>query len=157
MASILFLVLGKSSLQGQELQFSVTLDKASYNKGEPIKCELTIKNISKKELVVNNRFLVNLPNGPHEVSLVITDPDHYPVFFTSLVRASFQSDEYVKLKPGGSTSASYTISNDFDFVKPGAYQVTGYYENKSEAPVSLHFPIAWKGSLTSAKSTFTIH
>lgn len=155
-AGILPLLIGTGKAQSQELEFSIRLDKTSFTKGEAVRCTMTIKNTSKKPLVVNSRLLVNLPNGPHEVSLLISDPDNHLVIFTSLVRASFQSDEFVNLAPGASASTGYTISNDFDFTKAGAYSIVAYYENKSDPPPSQNMKPAWKGTLVSNKTSFSI-
>jgi hypothetical protein len=156
MSAIMLVLAVSGNMKAQDLSFTIKPDKTNYKKGEPVKCVMTLINNSKKDLVVNNRFLVNLPTGPLEVSLVITDPDNHLVPFTSLVRASFDSDEFITLGPGKTTTNTYTLTNDFDLITPGNYSILAYYQNKSEAPASLKLPVAWKGTLLSNKTYFSL-
>lgn len=157
LAAIMILILvAAGSLKGQELSFAISLDKTTYNKGEPVKCTLTIKNVSNMNQVVNNRFLVNLPTGPHEVSLQILDPDLHTAPFASLVRASFDSHKFILLAPGKTEIKTYTVTGDFDLIKVGKYSITAYYENQSDTPASLKMPASWKGSLISNKAIFNL-
>lgn len=155
-AALMIMLATPGNLKAQELSFTISLDKASYNKGEPVKCSMMLKNSGNKDLVVNNRFLVNLSNGPHEISLQILDPDLYSVPFVSLIRASFDSDKFILLRPGNTASKIYTVTDDFDLVKAGKYSITAYYENQSDAPAKAKMPGAWKGSLISNKIIFNL-
>ena len=156
-ATALFILpLTGGRLNAQQLEFSISLDKKTYAKGEPVKCTMTIKNISAQNLVVNNRFLVNLPNGPHEVSFVITDPANHQLLFMSRIRASFNSDEFIMLQPGKSTTEVYDLNEDYQFSASGNYTVLAYYENKSNAPANSGFANPWKGVLISNKTFFSL-
>jgi hypothetical protein len=156
MSAVMLMLTAAGNLKAQDLSFTIKLDKTNYNKGEPVKCTMELKNTGKKNLVVNNRFLVNMPAGPLEVSLVITGPDNHLVPFTSLVRASFESDEYVTLRPENTTMNVYTLTNDFDLVKDGNYSIIAYYQNKNDAPAALEMPAAWKGTVISNKLNFSL-
>jgi hypothetical protein len=153
---MILIIVAAGNLYSQELSFTISLDKAIYNKGEPVKCTLTIKNVSNKDQVVNNRFLVNLPTGPHEVSLQILDSDLYTIPFASLIRASFDSHKFILLAPGKTEMKTYTVTGDFDLLKTGKYSITAYYENQSDTPASLKMSASWKGSLISNKAIFNL-
>jgi hypothetical protein len=157
MAALFILPLIPGKLNAQGLSFSISLDKKSYAKGEPVKCTMTLKNNGKQNIVVNNRFLVNLPNGPHEVSMVITDPTNHQLSFNSRVRASFESDVFTVLQPGKITTRIYDLTGDYLFSDTGNYNILAYYENKSNAPANSKIGNPWKGTLISNKSFFSLH
>lgn len=156
LSAIMLMLAVSGNIKAQDLRFTIRLDKTNYKQDDPVKCTMTIKNIGKKDLVVNNRFLVNLPVEPHEVSLVITDPDNRPVMFASVFRVSFNNDKFITLHPGDSTSNTYTLTDDFSLMQAGYYKVLAYYENKTDAPTSLKMPSAWKGILISNKTWFSL-
>lgn len=156
LAGFFLLPAGSHLVAGQDLGFSISMDKKTYTKTDAVKCSLTLRNKGTRNITVNSRLLVNLPSGPREVSLLITDPDNRLVPFVSLIRASFHSDEFNILKPGSTVTYVYSVSNDFLFVKTGVYSIIGYYENNDDPPASLKMPPAWKGTLVSNKSFFTL-
>lgn len=155
-ASVMMMLATTGNLMGQDLGFTIKLDKTSYKKGEPIICTLMLKNISNKDILINNRFLVNRPNGAHEVSLLLIDPNLLQVPFETKINASFSSDSYIVIHPGNTEQSTYIITEDFYLTKTGDYAVTAYYEN-TENPAGTAFKQpAWKGTLISNKITFKI-
>ena len=108
------------------------------------------------DLVVNNRFLVNWPSGPHEVSFQITDPGMKMIPFSNKVNASMESNEFIVLHPGKTETATYILSKRFEFTETGNYNVTAYYENRYDPPASLNMAPSWKGDLKSNKVIFTL-
>jgi len=145
------------NVRGQDLSFTIQLDKTSYNKGDTVKCKMTLKNISNNNLVVNNRFLVNYPGGPHEISFLIIDPGLKSVQFSSMINASSKSEHFMVLPAGKTETKTYILSEDFELTEKGNYSITGYYDNHFDAPVSLKMRSAWKGILISNKVNFTIN
>lgn len=143
------------SVQAQ-LSLSLRFTKSAYELGSPVSCVIALKNTSATALVVNNRFLVNLPTGPREIALQVIDPSLQVVPFTSRVNASSETDKYIVLQPGSSTSITYTLTDDYELVAKGKYSVTAYYENRFEAPTSSGLSAAWKGRLKSNKASFTL-
>jgi hypothetical protein len=143
-------------VNGQDLVFTIKLNKTSYKKGEPVTCTMMLKNISKNNLVVNNRFLVNRPAGPHDISFELIDPDLNTVTFNTKIKAAFESKDYILLAPGKTESATYLLSKRFELLKTGSYKLTAYYENKYDAPAELNMPAAWKGSLHSNSTVLNI-
>lgn len=140
----------------QDLSFTIKLDKTNYKKGEPVSCIMMLKNMSKKDIVINNRFLVNRPTGPHEVSLQVIDPNLEQLPFTSKVNASFTSKKFIVLHPGITEMKTYIITEDFDLTEAGDYSVTAYYENtKNPAGLTIKQP-AWTGTLISNKVIFKL-
>ena len=115
-----------------------------------------ISNLGKKDIVINNRFLVNRPTGPHEVSLQVIGPDLKQVPFESKINAGVTSNKYIVLHPGNTETDTYLLTEDFSLYKPGAYSVTAYYENtQSQAGPAFKQP-AWMGTLISNKVVFKI-
>jgi hypothetical protein len=155
-ASMMIMLAASGNLKSQELSFTISLDKASYNKGEPVKCLFELKNTGKRDLVVNNRFLVNMPDGPHDISLVITGPGMLPALFISQINAGSPTNEFVLLKPGKSVTKTYKLSEDFLLSEVGKYSIVAYYENKSNPLASLKLPDSWKGTLISNKANFSL-
>lgn len=155
-AILLLLFFAAGHINAQELVFTIKLNKTNYKKGEPVTCTMMLKNISKNNLVVNNRFLVNVPAGPHDISFQIIGPDMNPVPFAAKIKAAFESTDYILLASGKTESATYLLSKRFDLSKTGSYKLTAYYENKYDAPAALIMPPAWKGSLHSNSIAFTI-
>jgi hypothetical protein len=145
-----------TDMEGQELSFSIKLDKAAYKRGAPINCTMTITNTGNTDIVLNNRFLVNYPDGPHEVSLQLIGPDLKQVPIASLIRAGFQSKRFMVLKPGSSEADVYRITDNYKLDKPGKYSVVAYYENKNDTPKELNIGASWKGTLLSNKESFSI-
>ena len=154
MVMLLLIVPGKA--RGQDLSFTISLDKTAYNKGDQVKCTMMFKNTSKKDMVINNRMLVNNPNGPHEISFQILDPGVKQVRFASLVNASAESKKFLVLHPGKTETKIYLLTEDFELNEPGNYNIVGYYQNRYDAPVSLKMAPSWKGTLLSNKVNFTI-
>jgi hypothetical protein len=152
----LLFFLSAGHVHAQNLVFTIKLNKTDYNKGEPVTCSMMLKNTGKTNLVVNNRFLVNVPAGPHDISFQLTDPDMNTVPFTSKIKAAFESRDYIVLAPGKTESATYVLSKRFDLSKTGSYKLTAYYENKHDAPAALNMQPAWKGSLHSNSIVLTI-
>ena len=155
-ASVMMMLATTGNLMGQDLGFTIKLDKINYEKGEPIHCTMVIKNLGKKDITINNRFLVNRPTGPHEVSLQVIGPDLKEVPFESKIRASFTSNKYIVLHPGGTETKTYILTGDFNLFEPGDYSVTAYYENKGNPPGPAPKQPAWMGTLTSNKLMFKI-
>jgi hypothetical protein len=154
---LLLILISSISLRGQDLSFTINLDKATYHKGDTVKCIMTLTNNSNKNLVINNRFLVNRPLSPHEISFEFIGPDMKPVTFISKINASSQSKKYIVLKPGNSQTKTYQLTEDFELTGTGNYSVTAYYNNRFDAPASLKMSSAWKGNLISNKVSFTIN
>jgi hypothetical protein len=117
---------------------------------------MTLKNTGTRDLVVNNRFLVNRPSGPHEVSFQVTDQNMNMIPFAAKVNASRESNEFIVLHPGQTDSATYILSKRFNMTEAGVYYVEAYYENSFDPPGPLKMPSAWKGNLKSNKIIFTI-
>ena len=156
LAVIMVILFAAGNLKGQDLSFTIKLNKTEYNKGEPINCTMTLKNTGKKDLVVNNRFLVNVPSGPHEISFLVLDSGLNRIPFSAKVNASRESNEYIVLHPGQTEEATYLLSKRFDMAEAGVYNIEAYYENRFDAPASLNMASSWKGSLKSNKVIFTI-
>ncbi len=150
------ILVASGNLNGQDLSFAIKLNKTEYNKGEPVNCTMTLKNTGNQDLVVNNRFLVNVPSGPHEISFQVLDSGLNRIPFSTKVNASRESNEYIVLHPGQSEAATYLLSKRFNLTEAGIYFVEAYYENRFDAPASLHMSASWKGSLKSNKVIFTI-
>ena len=150
------MLISTGNLFAQELSFSIKTDKTTYRKGEPVSCSLILKNVSGKEIVINNRFLVNRATGPHEITLQVINPGLHPVPFSSKVNASYQSNMYTKLLPGKTITNKYVLTEDHEISDTGNYTITAYYENLKDAPASLKLPASWKGTLISPKVSFTI-
>jgi hypothetical protein len=140
----------------QELRLRIEFDKSTYRADEPIVCRVTLENISENRHVVNNRMLVYVPTGPHELTFQILAPDKATMEFESKVRASFESDDFLLLLPKHLTGRLYDLRHDYTLTKRGEYTVRAYYETKTEAPASLNLPPAWRGSLESNRATFTL-
>lgn len=156
LAAIMIILVSSGYLNGQELSFTISLDKTNYNKGEQISCTMMLKNISSKDIVVNNRFLVNRPSGPHEISFQITDPDIKMVPFSSKVNASSKSKKFLILHPGQTEIRTYILTEDFELTETGNYNIAAYYENRFDAPALSKMTAAWKGNLKSNKVNFTL-
>lgn len=154
---MLILIAAVGHQSPEALSFSIKLDKSNYNKGEPVKCSLILKNNSTKDIVVNNRFLVNLPMGPHEISFQIFDRDLKQVLFTTKINAGFESNRFILLHPGTTEVKTYILSDHFDLTEKGNYSIVAYYENKNDPPAALKLPSAWKGTLMSNKVVITMH
>jgi hypothetical protein len=154
---IMVILISSVNVRSQDLSFTIKLDKTTYHKGDTVKCFMTLKNNSNKNLVINNRFLVNRPLGPHEISFEFTDPDLKPVPFISKINASLQSKNYILLKPGNAETKTYLLTEDFELTGAGNYSVTAFYDNHLDAPALSKMPSAWKGSLISNKINFTIY
>ncbi len=158
LAGILFLLLmSPGNAQAQGLTFSISLNKTVYAVGEPIVCTMTLKNTGATALVVNHRFLVNNPIGPHEVSFQAIDPALKTIALAVRIRAGAQSLKYILLQPGSTTAKTFVFSHYFPSSAKGQYSVTGFYENKLNAPASLALPASWKGRLRSNKAIFTLN
>ena len=155
-AALLLFFFAAGHASAQDLVFTIKLNKTNSKKGEPVTCTMMLKNISKNNLVVNNRFLVNVPAGPHDISFQLIDPDMNPVPFAAKIKAAFESKDYILLAPGKTESATYLLSKRFDLSKSGSYKLTAYYENKYDAPAALNLAPAWKGSLHSNSTVFII-
>lgn len=155
-ALIMVILIASGNLNGQDLSFTIKLDKTAYNKGEQISCTMMLKNISSKDLVVNNRFLVNRPGGPHEISFQIMDPGMKMVPFSSKVNASSKSKKFLVLHPGKTEIRTYILTEDFDLTETGNYNIAAFYENRVDAPASLKLSSSWKGNLISNKVNFTL-
>ena len=155
-AVIMVILVGAGNLNGQDLSFTIKLNKAEYDKGEPITCTMILKNTGRQDLVVNNRFLVNVPSGPHEISFQVLDPGLNMLPFTSKVNASIESNEYIVLHPGQTEAATYLLSKRFEMAVTGNYSIEAYYENQFDAPASFNMSSPWKGSLKSNKVIFTL-
>lgn len=157
-AGLLFLLLlSPDTAQAQGLTFTISFDKTVYAVGDSIVCTMTLKNTGTTALVVNNRFLVNNPMGPHEVVLQAINPALKPVPLAVKINAGKQSKKYLLLLPGSTTQKVIPFSYYFNCIMKGQYTVTGFYENKLNAPASMALPSAWKGRLRSAKATFTLN
>ena len=137
--------------QTPDLSFSIKLNKTKYKKGEPVNCTMTLKNTSQKDMVINNRFLVNHPMGTREISFQIIGPDLQQVPFVVKINAGIKSRKFRALHPGQSDSHDIELSYYFDMETPGKYSVVGYYENTDDSPDSMHLTPAWKGQLVSNK------
>lgn len=157
MSAIMLMLAVTGKLRAQELSFTIKPDKTNYNKGEPVMCTLSLKNTGTKDIIVNNRFLVNIPDGPHDVSLVITGPNLLTALFISQINAGLPTDEFILLHPGNTTTKNYLISGDFLLSEAGSYSIVAYYENKTDPKASLKLPSAWKGTLISTKVWFNLH
>ncbi|MGH2554067.1 MAG: hypothetical protein ACRDEB_10135 [Chitinophagaceae bacterium] len=155
-AVIMVFFVASGNLNSQGLSFTIKLDKSEYTKGEPVSCIMILKNTGAKDLVVNNRFLVNRPSGPHEVSFQITDQDMNMIPFSAKVNASRESKEFIILHPGQGDSATYLLSKRFTMAETGVYYVEAYYENRVDPPGSLKMASSWKGDLKSNKIIFTL-
>ena len=142
--------------QPQELSFTIKLDKTNYKVNEPMKCSMMLKNESARDIVVNNRFLVNLPGGPLEVSFQLIGPDLKPAIFQKLINAPRKSRHFRLLHPGESVSKTYLLSEAFDVSQKGQWNITAYYKNKQDTPPELKLASAWMGQLVSDKVNFTI-
>ncbi len=148
--------LNPQSRPSEDLRLTIQLDKAAYRRREPIPCRILLENVSEKALVVNHRFLVNTPGGPHEITFQILGPDKKSVPFATEVRASFQSDAYVTLVPEDVVGRTYDLRKDHALAQPGAYTVRAFYENQKDAPAAQKLPPAWKGTLESNRVAFTL-
>lgn len=155
-ASVMMMLATTGNLMGQDLGFTIKLDKTNYKKGEHIHCTMTIKNLGKKDVTINNRFLVNRPTGPHEVSLQLIDPNLKQVPFETKINADFNSNSFAVLHPGNTEVSTYIITEDFYLTDAGDYSVTAYYENtRNPAGPALKQP-AWTGTLISNKVIFKL-
>ena len=141
---------------GGELKFTISLNNRGYTANQPVTLQMKLENVSNHSIVVNTRFLVNIAGGPHEVVLQVLDPDKKTLHFLPLIRASFQSDEYIALAPGKSVTDAHNIAHDFVFTQRGEYSVRAYYENANDAPAAMKLAPAWKGTLESNKVQFAI-
>jgi hypothetical protein len=139
-----------------ELKFTISLQKQAFKPNQPVMLQLKLENVSARPIVVNTRFLVNIAGGPHEVVLQVIDPEKKTLHFMPLIRASFQSDQYITLPPGKSATDTHDMGRDFVLTASGEYSVRAYYENERDAPAGMQLPAAWKGTLESNKVQFTI-
>lgn len=149
-------LIASGNLNGQDLSFTIKLDKSEYNKEEKVSCTMILKNTGAKDIVINNRFLVNRSGGPHEVSFQVTDQNMNVIPFSTKVNASRESKEFIILHPGQSDSATYNLSKRFQMAEAGVYYVEAYYENQFDPPASLNMSSSWKGNLKSNKIIFTL-
>ena len=153
---ILLLSINPVLAQPAELSFTIKLDKTTYKVNEPMKCSMILKNESAGDIVVNNRFLVNLPGGPLEVSFQLIGPDLKPAIFQKLINAPRKSNHFHLLHPGESVSKPYMLTGVFDISQKGQWNVAAYYKNKQDTPPELKLASAWMGQLVSNKVNFTI-
>lgn len=151
-------VLGAAAQQvgTQDLRLRIEFEKSSYRSDEPIVCRVLIENVSDKYLTVNNRMLVNIATGPHELRFQILGPDKTSVPFVTKIRASFESDQFMLLPPSQVTGLLYDLRKDHPLTQRGTYTVRAYYENKNEAPAQVKLPPAWRGSLESNRASFSL-
>jgi len=150
------LVAASPTGQSPDLTFSLNLNKSAFNAGETIQCNIMLKNTSSKDIVVNKRFLVNYPGGPHEVWLEIIGPNLKQIPFVIKINAEPGTGVFTLLKASQSVSGSYPLTNQFELAGPGRYSIKAYYENQVDPNSSTGLKTAWKGSLVSEKLNFTI-
>jgi len=123
---------GWTAKKDSDLIFVIVLEKTSYQLGETIPCTMVLANKSKKDVVVNARFLVNYDETfPHEVLFTITDPQGKVLVFQPLVRAAFCPAEkyFRKLLVGEMTMTVYDLSRGYRFAQKGEYTIQAVYEN----------------------------
>src|SRR6267154_2942540 len=114
MTGMLLFSIASLKAQTPGLSFTIAVNKTSYAAGDPVKCTLTLKNTSGKDLVINKRFLVNNPAGPHEISFQLIGPDLKPLSFMLKIDASFTTSDYRVLHTGQSEIQNYTLGNGYD-------------------------------------------
>jgi hypothetical protein len=138
------------------LQLKLNFDKNEYRINEPIVARISLKNAGSTDLVVNSRLLFNRPIGPHELFFHIIGPDRKVVVFTARIRASFESRDFIMLKPQQVLEKSYNLSRVHRLNSPGRYVAVLFYENQQDPPTELKLPSAWKGRLKSNSLSFSI-
>ncbi len=150
--------------QGEPLRFELVFAKTAFTVDEPVTCNMLLTNISTEPLLVNKRFLVNLPfPSPHEVYFLITDESGRQLHFQLLIRAGNpEPGDFTTLAPGDSVGTQilyrvvdppgYDLSSAFDLARPGSYTVMAVYENRTVPEATK----AWTGRLESDATTITI-
>ncbi|HJX83945.1 MAG TPA: hypothetical protein VJ723_06345 [Candidatus Angelobacter sp.] len=147
------LILGQA--RTSELQLTIQMDKSSYKAGEPILCRVVLRNVSDTHLAVNNRMLVNVPTGAHELYVRLTGPSGKTVPFVKKVRASLEGGPFVPLLPNHIAGLDYDLAKDHELTQAGTYTVRVYYENHSPGPAGIDLPV-WQGTLESNQLTFNL-
>jgi hypothetical protein len=143
------------AMQITDLEFSISISRDEYRKGEPVPCKLALTNRGSQTLYVNKRMLVNYPQMQHDVYFEITDENGKKAPIGMLVNAGKPKDEdFEELEPDASVSKQIDLARDFK-LDPGSYTFKAVYEN-STIPSRMDISKVWKGKIESNTLNITI-
>ena len=110
---------------------------------------ISIKNVSRSEILVNARMLVNRRDAPYEIIFIVTNADGKDISFAAAVNASVKSHKWRVLKPGRSISTVYDISYGYDLSTSPSHTIQAIYESETDPPQPIAGRTPWKGRLLS--------
>jgi hypothetical protein len=124
-----------------DVVFRIALRRRSFAEGVPVAVRMSLKNNGDSPVTVNRRFLVNHGATPpefREVTFAITMPDGDRAPFAWLLTVSFPDrDDFRRLRPGQSVSATADLADLYFLRGPGRYTVRATYRNVHPGPTRI--------------------
>lgn len=149
----------QDGLSAAVLDFSISLDKKEYKKGDPINVEYKLKNVSKTPIYVNKRFFVNSEKSnkkQREIYFKITSPSKEKLEFKQEFETGYPKlDYFVLLNPDEEIASERprNMKYYFDFDETGQYEIIGVYQNFCGNEIGLD---TYKGKGKSSSVTITV-
>lgn len=134
----IFLLLGQYSyvFAGDDLELTISFDKAEYKTSDQISVDFILKNKGKEALYINKRFFLNSQesdNRYREVYLSVISPsgEKLPCKVSTSEVGLPKTDYFVLLGPGEEVNLDRkrSIKYYFDFSAPGVYKIKAVYQN----------------------------
>jgi hypothetical protein len=132
----------------------LTVSDAQIEAGS-VPVSITITNISKSDVLVANRFAVMPRMG--DLEFIVTKDNQQLPFRLRVRLAPMMSENMVVLKASECITHSLTLKKEYDFSKPGIYEMYVIYR-VAETPVGFQvpkIPIASEG-VASPKISFKV-
>jgi hypothetical protein len=112
--------------EDQPLQLTIKSDKQIYELGKQISIEVTLENVSKKEIIVCTRWLLSI-NIDFQVTSDGKKIETSPLYYKP--QPPFVREDYVTLKPTEKTNQTFYLLGYVDIKKIGIYEIKGFYGN----------------------------
>lgn len=146
----------RAAMQKNPPAVTLTLvpEKKTFQKGEPVVCEVILRNGTKRKLIIDRRFLPGADETfGQELTLLVTGPKETPIPNQVLFQpAPLSKSDLQFLLPGQSIEEKLPLSNVFLFSTPGDYRIQAIYDTTRLNSI-LPF---WRGRLTSSPVVFSI-
>ncbi len=124
---------GETTPMDTKCVLEIKLASPKIRLGQDVPLDIQLRNNGPTNLWVNRRLLHNNVHSPatmRELWVDVVGPDGQPLIFASHVRAgSAAAGDYGVLRPGQSLSRKLTLSNRYNFDKPGTYRITAHYQD----------------------------
>ena len=143
--------------EDQPLQLTIKSDKQVYELGEQINIEVTLENVSKKEIIVCTKWFPAM-NIWFQVTSYGKEIESFRLLYKE--QPPLVKEDYVTLKPTEKTKQEFSLLRYVGIKKIGIYEIKVLYTNsdKSYSTSALKYiPAdidAWTGRL--ASNTITI-